>query len=127
MSRDADSYLQRFTPRRAGSSWSRRNTEHVEALLEEGLMREAGMLHVRAAQADGRWASAYAPSSEMALPPDFLAELEANPAAKEFFETLSKSSRYVIYHRLQTAKQADTRQRRLEKFVALLTNREKPT
>lgn len=122
---DEHAFLQRFTPRRKGSNWSKRNREHVERLLLEGRMQEAGMQHVRAAQSDGRWESAYAPSSEMTVPDDFLAALEERPAAKAFFETLNKQNRYAIAYQLQAAKRAETRQKRLEKFLTMLEKGEK--
>lgn len=122
---DDEAFLQRFTPRRRGSNWSRINREHVERLIREGRMQEAGLIHVRAAQADGRWEAAYAPGSEMALPQDFLSALEERPQAKAFFETLNRQNLFAIFYRLQTAKRPETRQRRLEKILAMLTAGEK--
>ena len=123
---DEKAYLQRFTPRRRGSNWSKRNREHVEQLIAAGRMQEAGMEHVRAAQADGRWEAAYAPASEMTIPDDFLAALDERPKAKEFFETLKRQSLFTIYIGLHTAKKPETRQRRFEKFLAMLENGQKP-
>ena len=122
---DDEAYLQRFTPRRKGSNWSKRNREHAERLIAEGRMQEAGMAHIHAAQADGRWAAAYAPPSEMTVPDDFLAALEKRPSAKAFFETLNKQNRYAIAYRLQTAKKPETRQKRFEQFLAMLEKGEK--
>lgn len=122
---DDRAYLQRFTPRRKSSNWSKHNREHVERLIAEGRMQEVGMAHVRAAQADGRWEAAYAPPSEMAVPEDFLAALEERPKAKAFFETLNKQNRYAIAYRLQTAKKPETRQKRFEQFLAMLEKGEK--
>jgi uncharacterized protein YdeI (YjbR/CyaY-like superfamily) len=118
-------YLQRITPRKAGSNWSKRNREHVERLTKEGRMTESGLLHVRAAKADGRWENAYR-VSEMEVPGDFLAALESKPKAKQFFETLTKSSRHVIAYGLTSAKKPETRQRRLVKFIDMLVSEEKP-
>ena len=122
---DDQAYLQRFTPRRKGSNWSKRNREHVERLIAEGRMQEAGMVHVRVAQADGRWEAAYAPPSEMTVPEDFLAALEERPAAKAFYETLNKQNRYAIAYRLHTARKPETRQMRFEKFLVMLEKEEK--
>ncbi|MCB0164157.1 MAG: YdeI/OmpD-associated family protein [Anaerolineae bacterium] len=122
---DDEAYLQRFTPRRKSSNWSKRNREHVDRLIAEGRMQEVGMVHVRAAQADGRWAAAYAPSSEMTIPEDLLAALEERPQAKAFFETLNRQNLYAIAYQLQTAKKPETRQRRLEKFIAMMEKGEK--
>ena len=123
---DDQAYLQRITPRTARSNWSKRNTEHVGRLINEDLMKEAGLLHVRAAKADGRWENAYV-VSEMEVPADFLAALENQPRVKLFFETLNKSSRYVIAYGLTSAKKPETRQRRFEKFIDMLVREEKPT
>jgi uncharacterized protein YdeI (YjbR/CyaY-like superfamily) len=123
---DDRAYLQRITPRTARSNWSKRNTEHVERLILEGRMEEPGLVHVRAAKADGRWENAYASASEMKVPADFLAALESRPEAKQFFETLNKSNRYAIAYGLTTAKKPETRQRRFEKFMDMLVRQEKP-
>ena len=122
---DDQSYLQRITPRRARSSWSKRNTEHVERLIIEGRMKEPGLVHVRAAKADGRWKNAYI-VSEMKVPADFLAALESMPKAKQFYETLNKSDRYAIAYGLESAKKPETRQRRFKKFMDKLIRKEKP-
>lgn len=119
-------YLQRITPRKARSTWSKRNTEHVERLISEGRMQEPGLVHVRAAKADGRWENAYLPASEMKVPADFLAALESKSKAKTFFETLNKSSKYAIAYGLVTAKRPETRERRFEKFIDMLIREEKP-
>lgn len=121
-----EAYLQRITPRKARSGWSKRNREHAERLIGEGRMQEPGLAQVRAAKADGRWDNAYLPASEMKVPEDFLAALEHSPKAKEFFETLNKSSRYAISWGLTSAKKPETRQRRFEKFLDMLVRREKP-
>ena len=88
-------------------------------------MTESGLVHVRAAKADGRWENAYA-VSEMKVPADFLAALESKPKVKQFFETLNKSSRYAIASGLITAKKPETRQRRFAKFMDMLVREEKP-
>ena len=122
---DDQAYLQRITPRTARSNWSKRNTEHVERLINDDRMKESGLVHVRAAKADGRWENAYV-VSEMEVPADFLAALESKPDVKEFFETLNKSSRYAIAYGLISAKKPDTRIRRFEKFMNMLVHEEKP-
>lgn len=122
---DDQAYLQRVTPRKARSNWSKRNRVHVERLLSEGRMTESGLVHVRAARADGRWDNAYA-TSEMKVPEDFLVELDKKPKAKQFFETLTKSNHYVIAHGLISAKKPETRLRRFTKFMDMLVREEKP-
>ncbi|MBU3004703.1 YdeI/OmpD-associated family protein [Paraglaciecola arctica] len=116
-------YLQRITPRRPKSIWSKRNTQHVERLITEGRMKEPGLVHVAAAKADGRWENAYR-VSEMQVPADFLAAVEHQPVAKQFFETLSKSNRNAIAYGLDSAKKPETRQKRFENFMNKLINKE---
>ena len=124
---DDDSYLQRFTPRKAKSVWSKRNTEYVAQLIESGLMQEAGMIPVRLAKADGRWDAAYAISADMQFPDDFLQALVAKPDTQAFFDSLSKSNKHIIYHALSSAKKPDTRERRLAKYLLMLDNQQKPS
>ncbi len=123
---DEQAYFQRITPRKARSNWSKRNAEHAERLITEGRMMASGLVHIQAAKADGRWESAYV-ASEMKVPEDFLAALDNKPKAKQFFETLNKSSRYVIAHGLTSAKKTETRQRRFVKYMDMLVSEEKPT
>ena len=122
---DDHSYLQRVTPRKKRSIWSKRNTEHVKRLISEGRMQQAGLIHVNEAKADGRWDEAYA-VSEMVVPADFLLALETKPEAKEFFTTLAKSSKAIIAHQLTSAKKAETRERRFNKYMDMLDNQQKP-
>lgn len=122
---DEQAYLQRITPRKARSNWSRRNRELAEQLIGQGRMMEPGLIQVRAAKANGRWENAYV-VSEMKVPADFLEALEGNPKAKQSFESLTKSSRYVIAYGLTSAKKPETRQRRFEKFIDMLIHNKKP-
>jgi uncharacterized protein YdeI (YjbR/CyaY-like superfamily) len=122
---DEQAYLQRITPRKARSNWSKRNREHVERLIQEGRMMKSGLVHVYAAKEDGRWDNAYA-VSEMKVPADFIVALDSNPKAKRFFETLTKASHYVIAHGLTSAKRPETRQRRFDKYMDMLVSEKKP-
>jgi uncharacterized protein YdeI (YjbR/CyaY-like superfamily) len=92
----------------------------VERLLAEGRMHPAGIAEVERAKADGRWEAAYGGSSEIEVPSELAAALAANPKAKAMFEQLNSQNRYAVLYRLTTAKRADTRARRLERFVAML-------
>ncbi len=123
---DDQAYLQRVTPRKSKSAWSKRNRDHVERLINEGRMQEPGLVHVRAAKADGRWENAYS-VSEMEVPEDFLAALENKPQAKLFYQTLTKSNRYVIALALTSAKKSETRKRRFEKYMDMLVSEKKPS
>jgi uncharacterized protein YdeI (YjbR/CyaY-like superfamily) len=117
---DEESFLQKFTPRRTKSMWSKRNIEHIQRLTEQGLMMPAGIAEAERAKEDGRWAAAYDTPSEMAIPDEFLAELKKHPVAEKFFATLNKANTYAIAWRLQTAKTEETRKRRQDKIIALL-------
>ena len=122
---DAASFLQRMTPRRPKSSWSKRNREHVERLFAEGRMQPAGLVHVEAARADGRWEAAYAGSAEMVIPEDFLAQVRKVPAAQRSFDALDRRNLFAIYHRLQTAKRPETRAKRIADIIAKLARGER--
>lgn len=122
---DELSWLQKFTRRGPRSMWSKVNTGHVDRLTREQRMQPAGLAAVQAAQADGRWAQAYCSSSTATMPEDFLQAVAAEPAAHAYFATLSKSRRYTIYFRLQSAKRPETRTKRLQDFVARLKRGEK--
>jgi uncharacterized protein YdeI (YjbR/CyaY-like superfamily) len=118
---DSDqAFLQRFTPRRSRSIWSKINREKVLALIANGRMRPAGLEEVKRAQADGRWDAAYDSPSTATVPDDFQEALDRNPRAKRFFATLSSANRYAILWRLQTAKKPETRVRRVALFVEML-------
>jgi uncharacterized protein YdeI (YjbR/CyaY-like superfamily) len=122
---DATSFLQRLTPRKPKSNWSAKNREHATRLIAEGRMTPAGLAHVDAAKADGRWESAYAGSATMVIPQDFLNALETMPDAKAFFETLDRKNLYPIYYRLQTAKRPETRAKRMAQILAQLERGER--
>ncbi|TYK64549.1 YdeI/OmpD-associated family protein [Colwellia echini] len=122
---DDKAYLQRITPRKVRSNWSKRNTEHVERLISENRMMESGLVHVRAAKADGRWDNAYV-VSEMEVPEDFLIAVASDFNIKAFYDTLTKSSRYVIAYALLSAKKPETREKRFTKFISMLKQQEKP-
>ncbi len=122
---DEDSFLQKFTPRRAKSLWSKRNVDLVARLTEQKLMMPAGIALVEQAQQDGRWAAAYDKPSEMVIPDGFIAELKQHPVAEKFFATLNKTNTYAIAWRLQTAKTEVTRKRRQDKIIALLDSEQK--
>ena len=101
---DEVSFLQRLTPRRKRSNWSKRNRQLAELLIDEGRMQPSGLAQVEAARDDGRWDNAYAGSAEMVIPSDFLKELRKVQAAKKFFSTLDRKNLYAIYDRVETTK-----------------------
>jgi uncharacterized protein YdeI (YjbR/CyaY-like superfamily) len=122
---DERHFLQRFTPRRPRGKWSQINREKAEALISSGAMRPAGMAEVDAARADGRWDAAYAGQRTAKVPGDLRRELDRNEAAREFFATLDSANRYAILYRLDEAKKAETRERRLRKFIGMLERGER--
>jgi uncharacterized protein YdeI (YjbR/CyaY-like superfamily) len=117
---DEDHYLQRFTPRRARSKWSKRNRKMAERLIAEGRMRPAGLAEVERAQRDGRWEEAYDSPSTATVPADFQVALDAEPAAAEFFSGLGSTKRYPFLYRIQDAKRPETRAKRIAEYVELL-------
>ena len=112
-------HLQRFTPRRPRSTWSKRNREKVEALIAAGRMRPAGLTEVDRAKADGRWEAAYDSPATATVPDDLAAALDAAGLA-EAFAALDAQSRYAVLHRLMTAKRPATRARRIAMLVKTL-------
>jgi uncharacterized protein YdeI (YjbR/CyaY-like superfamily) len=115
-------WLQRFTPRRPRSKWSRINRDKATELIERGAMQPSGLAEVERAQADGRWAAAYDSARTATVPDDLAAALEANPKAAAFFATLDGTNRYAFLYRVQDAKRPETRARRIEDFVAMLAD-----
>jgi uncharacterized protein YdeI (YjbR/CyaY-like superfamily) len=118
---DEFSYRQRFTPRKARSSWSKTNVGHVERLLKEGRMAPSGLSQVQAAQADGRWEAAYSGQKIIAVPGDLRNFLDSHPRENVFFEKLNSANRYAILYRLETARKPETRTKRLALIQKMLT------
>jgi len=118
-------WLQRFTPRRARSIWSKVNREKAAALVQAGRMRPAGMEQVERARQDGRWNAAYDSPAGAEVPADLQAALDRNARAKAFFQKLDRANRYAILWRVQTAKKAETRAQRILRFIEMLNRREK--
>ncbi|CAG1019884.1 hypothetical protein BURC_04809 [Burkholderiaceae bacterium] len=117
---DDQHFLQRFTPRRARSIWSKINVDKAATLIEAGRMQAPGCAQIEAAKADGRWAQAYDGARTSAVPEDLLAALEAEPKAKAFFATINAANRYAVLWRIQTAVKAETRSRRIAQLVEML-------
>ena len=122
--RDEHSSSIRYLPRGRRSMWSQRNVANVARLEAEGRMLPAGRAAVEAAQADGRWAAAYAASSAAEVPDDLAAAIAADPAAQAMFDVLTRTNRYALIHRLGAVRRAETRERRIVEFVAMLARHE---
>jgi uncharacterized protein YdeI (YjbR/CyaY-like superfamily) len=113
-------WLQKFTPRRARSIWSQINRAKALALIESDRMKPAGLAEIERAKRNGCWDSAYASPSSATMTPELEAALEKSPRAKASFETLSKSNRYAILWRVQTAKKPETKTKRIQAFMSML-------
>lgn len=118
-------FIQKFTPRRPRSAWSRINVRHVERLIAEGRMRPWGLAEVERARADGRWAAAYPGSASAEVPEELARALAASPAASAAFATLDARNRFAMVYRVQAGRQPATRARNAAKFVAMLERGER--
>jgi uncharacterized protein YdeI (YjbR/CyaY-like superfamily) len=123
---DETTYMQRFTPRRPRSAWSQNNVARVERLIDDGRMRAGGLAAFEQARDDGRLRDAYPGQASIEVPDDLTSALQAEPAALAKFETLSSQNRYAVLLRIHQAKRADTRTRRIERFVAMLARGDTP-
>ncbi|MEO7497806.1 MAG: YdeI/OmpD-associated family protein [Massilia sp.] len=121
---DAQYCLQRYTPRRARSIWSKINRDKALAYIEQGKMQPSGMAEIERARKDGRWDAAYDAASVATVPADLQAALDADPAAAAFFPLLTAQNRYAILFRTQAAKKPETRARRIAQFIAMLARGE---
>jgi uncharacterized protein YdeI (YjbR/CyaY-like superfamily) len=122
---DGRHWLQRFTPRRASSVWSKTNRAKAEALIQSGRMQPSGLVEIDRAKANGRWETAYDGARTAVVQPDLQAALNARPEARAFFAQLNAANRYAVLWRVQTAKKPETRARRIETLVAMLARGEK--
>ena len=122
---DADSWVQKWTPRRAKSSWSKINVAHVDRLIQERQMMAAGLKEMEAAKADGRWTAAYDSPANATVPPEFVKALARDAKAKQFYATLNKANLYSIAYRLQTAKRPETKVKRIKLIIDMLARGEK--
>lgn len=122
---DETTWLQKFTPRGAKSVWSKINRGKAEELIKAGKMKAAGLKTIESARLDGRWEAAYDSQSKATVPDDFQVALDQSPKAKAFFITLNSANRYAILFRIQTAKKAETRARRIQQFIEMLEKNQK--
>ena len=121
---DDESWLQKFCPRGPRSIWSKINRESARALIKNKKMQPAGLAAIARAKENGQWDAAYDSPKSAEPAADFLAALNQNPKAKAFFATLKGQNRYAVLFRIQTAKKPETRQRRIDQFVAMLAKKE---
>jgi uncharacterized protein YdeI (YjbR/CyaY-like superfamily) len=120
---DQRSFLQRYTPRGKKSRWSQINRDHVARLVAAGRMTPHGQRQVDAAQADGRWAAAYAPiraTTVASVPADLRAAIDANPRARRTFAGLSKLNLFALAFRTNAMKTPAGRASKIAELVARL-------
>jgi uncharacterized protein YdeI (YjbR/CyaY-like superfamily) len=117
-------WLQRFTPRKEKSPWSKINRAKAEALIASGSMQPPGLAEVERAKHDGRWERAYDGARSSSVPADLAAAFARNARALSFFEALDGTNRYAILYRIQTAKKPETRAERITRFVAMCARHE---
>jgi len=118
-------WLQKFTPRSDKSVWSKINKAKALALIKAGKMKPAGLNEIERAKRDGRWDAAYDSAGKSVVPSDFQSALDGNARARDFFGTLDRRNRYAVVFRIQTAKTAETRAKRMSRFVQMLERHEK--
>jgi uncharacterized protein YdeI (YjbR/CyaY-like superfamily) len=124
--RDDATYCVRFTPRQACSRWSQRNVQTAERLIAEGRMQPTGLAEVERAKADGRWQSAYSGSASLEIPNDLRDALAASPPAQRMWDVLTRTNKFAVVYRVQEAKRAETRARRIQLYVEMLARGETP-
>lgn len=118
-------WRQKFLPRSTRSIWSKINREKALALIASGEMKAAGIEAIENAKKNGLWETAYDSPSAASVPDDFQSALDASPRAAAFFAVLDRANRYAVLWRIQTAKKAETRARKIEQFIAMLEREEK--
>jgi uncharacterized protein YdeI (YjbR/CyaY-like superfamily) len=122
---DEDTWIQRFSPRKPASKWSKINKEKAKQLIAEGRMKTQGMEIIKIAKEKRTWQNAYDSQKNAKVPADLKKELDKNPEAKEFFSTLDKINRYAIIYRLQISKTPEIRAKNMAKFIEMLSNKKK--
>ena len=121
---DERHWLQKFTPRGARSLWSKINRDKATALIAAKKMRAPGLAEIARAQRDGRWETAYDSPKSSTVPADLQAALDGNARARRAWASVDSANRYAILWRVQTAKKAETRARRIAELVAMLARGE---
>jgi uncharacterized protein YdeI (YjbR/CyaY-like superfamily) len=122
---DENAYIQKFTPRKPKSIWSKKNIERIERLQKEGKLKPSGLKVAETAKADGRWSRAYDSPANMTVPQDLLIEISKNKKTLDFFNSLNRANKYAIIWRLQTAKKPETRARRMLAIIKMLESGKK--
>jgi len=114
---DEQSYQIRFTPRRAGSIWSKVNLAKVEQLTAEGRMRPAGIAAFEARQEAKTGIYAFEREQPAELSAEETRDFKRNARAWRYFESAPPSYRKVMLHWVVSAKRSGTRARRLVQLI----------
>jgi len=122
---DEKTWVQRFTPRKPNSKWSKINRNKAEELIAAGKMRLSGMAAIELAKQKGIWDAAYDSQKNATIPVDLQNELDKNPEAAEFFNSLISVNRYAIIYRLQVSRNPEIRTKKLAVFIEMLNKKEK--
>ncbi|MCW4013234.1 MAG: YdeI/OmpD-associated family protein [Candidatus Bathyarchaeota archaeon] len=123
---DDDEFMQRYTPRRPSSIWSKSNKKRVEKLIKEGRMTPAGLEKVEEAKKNGQWEKAYTSRAPVEIPKDLLTALSAVPEALKNFKAFPQSARFMYIHWINEAKREKTRERRIYTVVVRSENNQRP-
>jgi uncharacterized protein YdeI (YjbR/CyaY-like superfamily) len=129
---DDERYMQKFTPRKPGSVWSKINKERALKMIRAKRMTRAGMQRIEDARKSGAWKQAYGretasgESRPPVIPPELRKALAANKAAARNFENLAPSYRRQYIGWLLSAKRDETRRKRIEIIVNRAAQNKKP-
>jgi uncharacterized protein YdeI (YjbR/CyaY-like superfamily) len=121
---DENTFIRKFTPRRARSVWSKVNRAKAERLIETGQMQPAGQRAIERAREGGEWDGAYDSSRTATVSPDFRSALDKSKRAAAFFARLDSANRYAMLWRIQTARTPESRAKRIAEIVAMLKKKE---
>ena len=122
---DEERYMHRFTPRKPKSKWSGTNIKRAERLIKTGQMTPAGSSAIKLAKKNGAWANPTGPQASVAMPPELNERLLQNKKAADFFAELAPSYQRQYMAWIAAAKRPDTRSRRVDEAITLLSRGEK--
>jgi len=123
---DKDTFILRYTPRKSGSVWSRRNREKAERLIAQGKMTESGLAKIDEAKENGFWDSAYINLMRDVTPADLESALKENPTAWSNFNAFANSYRNIYIGWINTARTEQTRNKRINEVVKRSILNKKP-
>lgn len=113
---DDERHVQRFTPRKIGSNWSKVNVDKMARLEEQGLVAPAGRRAFQA-RTDEKTGIYSFEQADAGLSPEFQRELDADESAREFLDVQPAWYRRSAFHWVMSAKREETRLRRLALLI----------